>query len=217
MPKWLVPIFMVAGSLALVPFACLARARVVQSPKPAWHLVLDMDDQISFKSQQANDIFADGRAMRAPVAGTVAYGSIVNQPHLTEGIAGGGYATTFPVPVTAELMDRGRERYDIFCSPCHGLAGYGDGMVARRADRLQQGTWVPPASMHAEPAYSRPVGHLFNTITNGVRNMPAYGEQIGVEDRWAIVAYVRALQRSRRAGLADVPGDRRAALRAEAP
>jgi mono/diheme cytochrome c family protein len=208
---------MVLGSLALVPFACIARARVMSSPEPAWHLVQDMDNQISFKSQQAGDQFADGRAMRPPVEGTIAFGSVVNNPHFTEGLERGGYTESFPLPVTDSLMARGRQRYEIYCSPCHGLSGYGDGMVARRADSLQQGTWVPPASFHVEPAYSRPVGHLFNTITNGIRNMPAYGSQIAVEDRWAIVAYVRALQRSRHAGIDDVPPDERVALTAEAP
>ena len=86
-------------------------------------------------------------------------------------------------------------------------------MIARRADELQQGTWVPPSSFHDPPATTRPVGHLFNTITNGIRKMPAYGSQIRVEDRWAIVAYVRALQRSQRADLRDVAVELRASIR----
>ncbi len=92
------------------------------------------------------------------------------------------------------------------------LAGDGDGMVSRRAEALQQGSWVPPTSFHEEPALTRPVGHLFNTITRGIRNMPAYGSQIDPEDRWAIVAYVRALQRSQHARLEDVPAEPREAL-----
>ena len=84
--------------------------------------------------------------------------------------------------------------------------------MARRAEALQQGAFVPPASMHVEPAYSRPVGHLFNTITNGIRTMPAYAAQIEPEDRWAIVLYVLALQRSQNAALDDLPADEREAL-----
>jgi mono/diheme cytochrome c family protein len=102
---------------------------------------------------------------------------------------------------------------DIYCSPCHGLAGYGDGMVAKRAEELQEGTWTPPSSMHSDLIRVRPAGQLFNTITNGIRNMPAYGQQISVEDRWAIVAYVRALQRSQAATVEDVPRDLRTSLR----
>lgn len=132
--------------------------------------------------------------------------------HLHRGKANGQWAGSFPMPVTIEMMMRGRERYGIYCTPCHGLTGEGDGIVAIRADRLQEGTWVPPASFHTEPNRARPVGYIYNVIANGVRNMPAYGSQISVEDRWAIVAYVRALQRSRNARLDDVPADKRTSL-----
>ena len=151
--------------------------------------------------------------MRLPVDGTVARGQLREDDHFERGTIGDAYATTFPVSLDAPLLDRGQERYDVYCAPCHGLSGHGDGIVARRAERLQQGTWVPPASLHVEPAYSRPVGHLYNSIANGIRTMPAYGSQIPVEDRWAIVAYIKALQRSQRAGLEDVPPDERQSLR----
>jgi mono/diheme cytochrome c family protein len=111
------------------------------------------------------------------------------------------------------MLLRGQERFNIYCSPCHGLTGAGDGLVSRRADALQEGTWVPPLTFHGDQVRGRPVGHLFNTITHGIRNMPAYGAQIPAEDRWAIVAYVRALQRSQNATVADVPPDLRAGLR----
>jgi mono/diheme cytochrome c family protein len=117
------------------------------------------------------------------------------------------------MPVDRDLLERGRQRYDVFCSPCHGLAGFGDGMVARRADELQEGTWTPPTSFHSDLIRQRPDGHLYNTITNGIRNMPGYGSQIPVEDRWAVVAYVRALQRSQNATVDDVPPAIRAQLR----
>jgi mono/diheme cytochrome c family protein len=151
--------------------------------------------------------------MRLPLPGTVARGQLREDDAYYRGIRGQEYVTELPVELTMARVERGRERYNIYCSPCHGLSGYGDGMVARRAERLQQGKWVPPASLHAEPAYSRPVGHLFNTITNGIRTMPAYGSQLPVEDRWAIVTYVKALQRSQRARLEDVPPEERASLR----
>jgi mono/diheme cytochrome c family protein len=213
MPKWVLPALVLLASLSLVPVACIARARAVHSPKPRLHLVPDMDNQGKYKAQQLNPWFADTRAMREPVEGTVARGQLRADDHYERGLMDGDYATTFPMTIDEELLDRGEQRFDIYCAPCHGLSGYGDGIVARRAERLQQGTWVPPASLHAEPAFSRPVGHLFNTITNGIRTMPAYGSQIPVEDRWAIVGYVRALQRSQHANLNDVPPDERQSLR----
>jgi mono/diheme cytochrome c family protein len=140
----------------------------------------------------------------------VARGHLEADDHFERGRVDGDWATTFPVPVTEGLMERGRQRFEIYCAPCHGLNGTGRGMVARRADELAElgkATWVPPASVHDETVRSRPVGQLFNTITYGVRNMPAYGPQIPTADRWAIVAYVRALQRAWHATLDDVPAD----------
>lgn len=106
------------------------------------------------------------------------------------------WVTEFPMPVTEKMMARGKERFRIYCSVCHGLGGEGDGLVTLRAMDLQQGTWVKPASYHTDNVRKQPVGRLFNTITNGVRKMPAYGPQIPPEDRWAIVLYVKALQKS---------------------
>ena len=111
----------------------------------------------------------------------------------------------FPISVTLKTMKRGQERYNIYCSSCHGLAGDGDGLVTRRALELEQGTWIKPTSFHAENVRDQPVGQLFHSITNGVRKMPGYGDIIPVEDRWAILLYLRALQQSRRAELQDVP------------
>jgi mono/diheme cytochrome c family protein len=215
MPKWIKPSLILLAALALVPFALVARARATRSSEPRLHVVADMDNQPRFKSQQANPWFADGRAMRPTVEGTVARGALRLDEAYYRGASGGAYLDGFPdrVALTRETLERGRERFEIYCAPCHGLAGYGDGIVARRADRLQQGTWIPPASLHVEPAASRATGHLFNTITNGIRSMPAYGSQIPVEDRWAVVAYVRALQRSQRARIEDVPAEQRSRLR----
>jgi mono/diheme cytochrome c family protein len=172
-----------------------------------------MAKQPKLKTQTSNPLFADSRAMRPRVAGTVARGELEENGALRSGRDGGDWVTSFPVPVTGRVMQRGQERYDIFCAPCHGLAGYGDGPVSKRADALQEGTWTPPSSYHTDLVRGRPVGHLFNTITYGIRNMPEYGSQIPVEDRWAIVLYVRALQRSQDANAADVPPDLRRQLR----
>jgi mono/diheme cytochrome c family protein len=158
-------------------------------------------------------MFADRRAMRPPVDGTIPQEEVLGEPALTTGKVEGSWVDAIPIEVDLALMRRGRERFDIYCSPCHGLAGFGDGMVAKRADELQEGTWTPPSSFHTDLVRGRPVGHIFNTISNGIRNMPAYGPQIPVEDRWAIVAYVRALQRSQHATVDDVPPDTRAQLR----
>ena len=213
-PRWLILAAAIVTALALVPLAYIAKARTTTSERPRVNLVPDMDDQPKLKAQKANPMFADGRAMRPPVAGAVARGELRDDTALHAGRdAAGAWVDAIPVSVTAQLMRRGRERYDVFCAPCHGLAGYGDGIVAKRADRLQEGTWTPPSSLHTELVRSRPDGQLYNTVANGVRNMPSYGAQIPVADRWAIVAYVRALQRSQNARIADVPADVRPQVR----
>lgn len=213
LPRWLTYSLAVVVALSWVPLAIIARARVTTSPKPRIHVVPDMDNQPKFKAQARNLLFADLRSMRPDVPGTVARGELDEDDALDRGQRGDQWVTTIPVPVTDALLARGRQRFDIYCSPCHGLAGYGDGMVAKRAEALQEGTWTPPSSFHTDLVRSRPVGHLFNTITHGIRNMPAYGPQIPVADRWAIVSYVRALQRSQNATIDDVPPQLRAQLR----
>jgi len=213
MPRIIVHVAVVLFVLGLIPLAIIARDRVSPSPRPRIQIIPDMDSQPKFKAQKANPLFADGRADRLPVAGTVARGDARLDDAFWRGRAGEEFVAEFPVPVTPDLLARGQERYRVFCAPCHGLSGYGDGVVARRADRLQEGTWTPPTSFHTEAVRTRPAGHIFNTITNGIRSMPAYGSQIPAADRWAIVAYVRALERSQNATLADVPAENREALR----
>jgi mono/diheme cytochrome c family protein len=137
--------------------------------------------------------------------------------HGTESPAGGktDFVTQIPLPVSLDLLRRGRERFNVYCAVCHGLAGYGDGMVARRAAEMQASGaataagWVAPTNYHTKDIRDRSVGHLYNTITNGIRTMPAYDKQIGILDRWAIVAYVKALQRSQDAKPEDVPESQR--------
>lgn len=212
-PRWLTYLVVLMVVLSWVPLALILRARQVKSSKPRIHIVQDMDNQPKFGPQSRNRLFADRRAMRPPVEGTVARGELRDDDRLDRGAVGDVWIEQIPVPVTEQLLRRGRERYDIYCSPCHGLAGNGDGMVAKRADALQEGTWTPPASFHTELVRGRPVGHLYNSITNGIRSMPAYGPQIAVEDRWAIVAYLKALQRSQSATVEDVPPELRVQLR----
>jgi mono/diheme cytochrome c family protein len=213
LPRWLLYTTAILVFLSWVPLALVMRARVTTSPQPRIHIIPDMDNQPKFKTQSRNPMFADRRAMRPPVAGAVPRGAVLGEPAVTSGKLGESWVEAIPIEIDRSLIERGRQRYDIYCSPCHGLAGFGDGMVARRADELLEGTWTPPTSFHSDLLRERPAGHLFNTITNGIRNMPAYGPQITVEDRWAIVAYVRALQRSQNATVDDVPDDIRAQLR----
>jgi hypothetical protein len=201
--------------LALIPPALIASLRATNSKVPRVHLVQDMDNQPKYRAQQADPMFLDGRAMRPPVEGTVARTGLEADDHYYRGVNGEAWADTFPAVVRVDMvfLERGRDRYNIYCSPCHGAAGYGDGMVNQRAMRLVNlglngTTWVQPKNLHEQAIVEQPVGQLYNTITNGVRTMPAYGSQIPVADRWAIVAYVRALQLSQAgAESADRPSD----------
>jgi mono/diheme cytochrome c family protein len=203
---------------AAIPFALAAKARYSKSSSPRIHAIGDMDWQPKYKSQRSNPVFADQRAARLDPEGTVAVGELREDDHLFRGKVGGAFASTFPeqVPLTPETMARGRERFGIYCAPCHGQTGAGDGMISKRAELLQSrgvaGAWVPPTDLTQEHLRFTPVGSLFDSITNGVRNMPAYGPQITTADRWAIVMYVRALQRARLAKFEDVPPDMRQGL-----
>ena len=158
----------------------------------------DMHNQPKFKPLRESDFFHDARSARQPVPGTIARGQLrLDEPFFT-GKSQGTFVAAFPFPVTRELLERGRERYDIYCSVCHDRAGYGRGMVVQRGFRQ-------PPSFHTDRLRQAPVGYLFNIITNGFGQMPDYAAQIAPRDRWAIVAYIRALQLSQQATLADVP------------
>jgi mono/diheme cytochrome c family protein len=159
-------------------------------------------------------VFPDGRATRLPVPGTVAVGELHEDDHFWRGMENGVFARTFPPTyrVDETAMQRGQQRFGIYCAPCHGFGGEGDGMVARRAESLGEGTWTPPANLTESRIRDMPVGEIFNTITHGIRNMPAYGPQIPVSDRWAIILYLRALERSKAAKLADLAPAERTAL-----
>jgi len=214
-PRWLVTALVVLAALALFPPLVVAKARLSKSPKPRIALIQDMDNQERYKAQQSNPVFADGRAGRQPPAGTMARGQLHTDAHYYVGRVGDDWALTFPPQVTVDqaFLRRGQERFGVYCAPCHGLGGAGDGLVHQRAVQRDTPGWVQPSSLHDQLIRSRPVGHLFNTITNGIRSMPPYSDQIPPADRWAIVAYVRALQLSQDARLEDVPPERQPELR----
>ena len=217
MPRPLIYIALILVSLSLVPMACV----VVNWTNPVKtstriQVVPDMDSQPKFKAQSVDRFFPDGRSARQWPAGTVPRTTEPADAAMPHGLIlpDSSYVTEFPEPVTEALLARGRERYDIFCATCHGLTGAGDGMIARRADQLAQGTWTPPTDLATQTVIDRQHGYIYNVITNGVRNMPGYGHQITSRyDRWAVVAYVRALQRARTATMDDVPEENRRTLR----
>jgi hypothetical protein len=165
----------------------------------------DMQDQPRFRPFRTTTFFADGRSQRPQVPGTVARGHLDEDDLLHTGKVDGELAETFPTAVTAAMLERGRGRYDIFCAPCHGRVGDGDGPIVERGMRR-------PVSFHAERLRNSPPGAFFDVITNGFGAMYDLSDRIPAEDRWAIVAYVRALQRSQTATLADVPSAEREKL-----
>ncbi len=169
------------------------------SKKPPIHINPNMDDQPKYQTQAESKFFANGQAMRMPVEGTIARGSLHDDVvYFTGKDARGKLVKTAPVAPTLEVLQRGQDRFNIFCSPCHGRLGDGAGMVVKRG-------MFPPPTYHQERIRNLEDGHIFDVITNGIRNMPSYKSQVPVADRWAIVNYVRALQRSQNAQAKDVP------------
>lgn len=158
----------------------------------------DMHDQPKYVPLRGSTFFTDARSARPLVEGTVARGHLHDDELMYTGKVNGQDATMFPARVDAATMTRGRERFEIYCAPCHGRTGQGNGMIVLRGYRR-------PPSFHEERLRSAPVGHFFDVITNGFGAMPDYAAQVRAEDRWAIIAYLRALQLSEHAALADVP------------
>ena len=193
--------------LALLVVAALSGCRGMKSEAPPIHPNLNMDYVQRFEAQEANPMFADDAAMRQPVAGTVARGNLRttdNAPFYYGRTAGGELVPSIPVDVTPALVARGQERYEIFCSVCHGLAGDGKGIIMTGNNGQGYG-YVPAPSYHTETLRARPDGYIYDVILNGVNNMPSYGHELPPADRWAVVAYVRALQLSQAAPEAAVP------------
>lgn len=182
----------VAAVLALAPMVAACR--------------MDMHDQPKYQPYERSSFFPDQRAARPVIEGTVARGHLNVDRWFYEGRGPANETVAeLPSPVTAEMIGRGRERYDIYCSPCHDRTGSGNGMIVQRG-------YIKPTSFHDDRLRSAPVGHFYNAMANGFGTMPSYAVQIPPADRWAIVAYVRALQLSQNATLADVPADDRAKL-----
>jgi mono/diheme cytochrome c family protein len=165
----------------------------------------DMQDQPRYKPLSASRFFADGRSARPIPAGTIARDELNDTDLLHTGLTDGTFSTKFPVPITKQLLLRGQQRYNIYCTPCHGFLGDGNGMIAKRGFK-----W--PANLHTDRLRNAPPGYLFQVVSNGYGAMPAYRHQIEPNDRWAILAYVRALQFSRDASIADASPQGRAQL-----
>ncbi|MEO7730980.1 MAG: quinol:electron acceptor oxidoreductase subunit ActD [Kofleriaceae bacterium] len=221
MPKWITAFIVASTAFALIPFAIAAKARTSHSAEPHIHIFPDMDFQPKYKSDQAMDLFADGRENRGELAGTVARGSLNADDLFYRGLDNGAWATGFPkqLDVNEQLMKRGKNRFEIYCTPCHGFDGRGTGAVPQRV-AATGGVWLARNLVDASNpvAIHMPNGQLFNTISNGYNTMMGYAAQIPHADRWAIVLYVRALQRSQNALLEDVPPDHRSGMQMpEAP
>ena len=213
-PFWMISAFLIFVVVSWIPLVVGARRRVATSEDPRIQLPQDMGTQPRFKAQHVNPLFADDRADRPQVAGTVSREGLQNDDFYFRGWTRQDNKVTFfkgfppQVKVNLALLQRGQNRFNIYCSACHGYDGFGHGMVNDHAVEKHEPGWVQAANLHDAPIKQRPEGHIFNTISNGIRNMPAHGGQIPVPDRWAIVAYVRALQLSQDAPANLVPPEK---------
>jgi len=181
----------------------------MQSFRKMWPLALlavlalagcrqDMHDQPRFKPLAESDFYPDLRSARPPVEGTVARGQLHEDTYLYTGKMGNSPGDYMPFPVTEDVLVHGRERFNIYCAPCHSRVGDGNGMIVQRGFRA-------PPSYHTERLRKAPLGYFFDVMSNGFGAMPEYASQIPVRDRWDIVAYIRALQLSQGATMSDVP------------
>lgn len=241
-PRWMIYIAVTLVVASWIPLAVIFRGTYSTSPLPRIHIFQDMDNMVRYRPQDENLIFADKRAMRPKIAGTVARGQLQADDHYylgyrmspsahATGDAASGPGVEFfngyPASIQ-QIMDnpeqaeafllRGQEKYNVYCALCHGADGYGAGAIHVRADTLARNgvsgmSWVQPRSLHEPDVRGRADGHLYNTITNGIRNMAGYGGQIGVADRWAIVAYVRTLQFAQMAQPESVPEAQRSQMK----
>ena len=187
----------VLGALALTSTVVLAGcARGCTSGRPPIHLNPSMDDQPKVLSQTASTFFFDGASMRQPIPGTVAIDGLKEDAAFFQGKgADGQFVAKIPVPVDAAFLERGRQRYVIYCQPCHDARGEGKGILFQRGN-------VPTASFHDEKILKYPDGQIFDVMTNGMGLMPSYKWPIPPADRWAIIAYIRELERKRPASAA---------------
>lgn len=173
---------------------------------PIW-VWFDMKKQDKYKPQAESAFFSDGRSSRKPAEGTLAQELYRPDTAYSTGITEGGlYVARNPEPVTHDLLKRGQQRYNIYCAPCHDRTGSGRGIVPSKA------IWVP-GNLHDERIVAFVDGEFYHVISNGRRSMPGYARQISEQDRWAIVAYIRALQRAGKGKIEDVPAELQAKVR----
>jgi mono/diheme cytochrome c family protein len=168
----------------------------------------DMHVQPKYKSLDPSSFFDDGRSARPVVPGTVARDQLRTDEGYYTGKVNGVEVATFPFPITREVLEHGRERYNIYCTPCHDRLGEGQGMIVQRG-------FPPPPSYHTDRLRQAPVGHFYNVITNGYGTMYNYASRITPQDRWAIAAYIRALQLSQAAKLSDLTDEDRRQLQGQ--
>ena len=166
----------------------------------------DMHNQPKYVPYRSSEFFRDGLSERQPVVGTVARDELNSDTYFLTGKNGTKEGDQFPFPITEAVMERGRERYDIYCSPCHSRVGDGNGMIVKRGYRQA-------ANFHLPRYLQQPVGHYYDVISHGWGAMPDYSAQIQPADRWAIAAYIRALQYAQNGTVADVPADQRVGLK----
>jgi mono/diheme cytochrome c family protein len=235
-PFWMVSLAVISVVVTWLPLALIARARATRSTEPRIQIMQDMGVQPKYKEQATDSMFADDRAMRPRIPGTVARGEADLDDTFVHGFtrvfdaSSGAWKVQFADDLPAQFTDtpehlekllrRGQQRFNIYCYVCHGLDGSGQGPVNERAMELQADgvagmSWTPAAVLTADLIRAEPDGKIFNTITNGIRSMPSYGAQIPVSDRWAIVSYVRALQFSQKAPTSVVPKDKLDALQGQ--
>jgi len=201
-----------AGGYCALPLACILVALLFLSgcssvqrvpPVEVWD---DMKRQPKFKPQMQNDLFADERDSRRPPEGVVARGHLAEDSVYNTGMDGEMYVGKNPAPVTMDLLKHGQMRFATYCSPCHDRTGSGQGIVPLHAPSWQ------PANLMEDRVVQFSDGEIFNVVSNGRRTMPAYKYQVSVEDRWAIIAYLRVLQRAAHSSVNDVPADHRSDL-----
>jgi hypothetical protein len=199
--------FVLAFVLLTFVVVSIAGCRGSLSRRPPIELFADMDRQPKLRPQEPNRFFANGLSSRLPVPGTIARGAPYQDLPLHTGREPGttNFVTLLPLPVTTGMLSRGQERYAIHCAMCHGAAGDGKGITAKYQ-------LVGTANFHDERLVAMTDGEIFNTITHGKNLMGAYGSTVNPHDRWAIIAYLRALQRAHLATIEDVPASARANL-----
>lgn len=201
-------IFLLIATMSIMGF------RGSRSTKPPLEVFPDMDRQAKYKPQAASDFFEDGRADRPVVPGTVMFGSYNSDDYFTTGKVNGEFGSGFPVAINHDLMRLGQEKFNIFCAVCHGESGNGNGVT--KASILTTRMAATP-SYHDDRIRNMPEGQIFDTITHGknytmTSGMGPYGAKLSPKERWAVIAYLRALQRAHNATVSDVPPEKRGEL-----